>query len=70
MKEFSMLKIVSNIQIEKWSWFFLLLDDVPLLGVVCNYTHSLKKTLEATDKCELKPVNPSESETCIKPVER
>ena len=49
---------------------FLLLDDVPLLGVVCNYTHSLKKTLEATDKCELKPVNPSESETRIQPVER
>ena len=22
VKEFSMLKIVSNIQIEKWSWFF------------------------------------------------
>ena len=49
---------------------FLLLDDVPLPGIVCNCTHSLKKTLEATDKCELKPVNPSEFETCIQPVER
>lgn len=57
-------------QIEKGSLFFLLLDDVLLLGIVYNSTCSLKMTLEAIDKCEPEPDNLSESKTCMQPFEQ